>query len=41
LELGTCKGRPDVFSRVQPFLDRLGYEYTEDTANPAYDLFLS
>jgi threonine dehydratase len=25
----------------QKFLDQLGYEYTEETANPAYDLFLS
>ena len=25
----------------QRFLDRLGYEYTEETRNPAYDLFLS
>jgi threonine dehydratase len=25
----------------QKFLDRLGYEYTEETANPAYHLFLS
>jgi threonine dehydratase len=25
----------------QRFLDRLGYEYTEETSNPAYDLFLS
>jgi threonine dehydratase len=24
----------------QKFLDQLGYEYTEETANPAYDLFL-
>ena len=24
----------------QRFLDRLGYEYTEETRNPAYDLFL-
>ncbi|KPK84893.1 MAG: threonine dehydratase [Deltaproteobacteria bacterium SM23_61] len=25
----------------QKFLDQLGYEYSEETANPAYDLFLS
>jgi threonine dehydratase len=25
----------------QKFLDRLGYEYTEETSNPAYNLFLS
>jgi threonine dehydratase len=25
----------------QKFLDQLGYEYTEETANPAYNLFLS
>jgi threonine dehydratase len=25
----------------QKFLDQLGYDYTEETSNPAYDLFLS
>jgi threonine dehydratase len=25
----------------QKFLDALGYEYTEETGNPAYKLFLS
>jgi len=25
----------------QKFLDQLGYDYNEETSNPAYDLFLS
>jgi vacuolar-type H+-ATPase subunit D/Vma8 len=26
---------------IQQLLDQLGYDYTEETSNPAYNLFLS
>ena len=32
---------PEQRPRFQEFLDKLGYEYAEETANPAYRIFLS
>ncbi|MBI5612593.1 MAG: hypothetical protein HY942_05975, partial [Gammaproteobacteria bacterium] len=32
---------PEDKQAFQAFLDNLGYEYVEETANPAYKLFLS
>jgi threonine dehydratase len=32
---------PQDKKKFQRFLDALGYEYVEETGNPAYKLFLS
>lgn len=32
---------PEEKKRFRSFLDNVGYEYAEETSNPAYDLFLS